>query len=60
MYLCSGMGSRKPKYSHAKIHPPKTLLNPRKCICPNYKIYLSKLQNIFVQIAKCICLNCKI
>ena len=26
-----------------------------KCICPNYKLYLSKLQNIFVQIWKCIC-----
>ena len=58
------MGSRKPKYSHAKTHPPTTLLNPRKCICPNckmyffqiaryiwpkYQIYLFKLQNVFVQ-----------
>ena len=25
-----------------------------KCICSNFKIYLSKLQNTFVQIAKCI------
>ena len=23
------------------------------CICPNFKIYLSKFQNIFVQISKC-------
>ena len=28
-------------------------------ICPNCKMYLSKLQNVFVQIAKCICQNCK-
>ena len=28
-------------------------------ICPNCKMYLSKLQNVFVQIAKCICPNCK-
>ena len=26
-------------------------------ICPNYQIYLSKLSNTFVQIAKCICQN---
>ena len=25
------------------------------CICKNRKEYLSKLQNIFVKIAKCIC-----
>ena len=30
-----------------------------KCICPNFKMYLSKLQIVFVQIAKCICPNCK-
>ena len=28
-------------------------------ICPNFKMYLPKLQNIFVQIATCICLNFK-
>ena len=26
-----------------------------KCICSNFKKYLSKLQNVFVQISKCIC-----
>ena len=26
-----------------------------KCICPNFKMYLSKFQNVFVQISKCIC-----
>ena len=29
-----------------------------KCICPNCKMYLSKLQNVFVKIAKWICMNC--
>ena len=29
------------------------------CICPNHKIYLSKLWNVFVQIIKCIVPNCK-
>ena len=28
-------------------------------ICTNCKMCLSKLQNVFVHIAKCICLNCK-
>ena len=27
------------------------------CICPNWKMYLPKLQSVFVQIAKCICPN---
>ena len=31
-----------------------------KCICPNGLMYLSKLQNVFAQMAKCICPNCKI
>ena len=32
-----------------------------KCICSNYKMYLPKLQNVFVQIiTKCICSNYKI
>ena len=30
-----------------------------KFICPNHKLYLSKLQNIFVQTTNCICPNCK-
>ena len=30
-----------------------------KCICLNYKMYLSKLTNVFVLIAKCISPNCK-
>ena len=28
-----------------------------KCICSNYKIYLSKLQNVFIKIDKYICQN---
>ena len=28
-------------------------------ICPNLKTYLFKFQNVFVQITKCICQNCK-
>ena len=30
-----------------------------KCICPNWKLYLSKLESVFVQIGKCICPNWK-
>ena len=30
-----------------------------KCICANCKMYLCKLQNVFVRIAKCICANCQ-
>ena len=26
-----------------------------QCICPNWKVYLSKLENVFVPIAKNIC-----
>ena len=29
-------------------------------ICPNCKLYLSNLSNVFVQIVKCICPNCNI
>ena len=29
-----------------------------KCICPNFKMYLSKLQNVFVQFTKCSCPSC--
>lgn len=28
-----------------------------KCICPNYQMYLSKMQHVFFQIAKCVCPN---
>ena len=28
-----------------------------KCICPDFKMYLSRLSNIFVKISKCICLG---
>ena len=31
-----------------------------KCICLNCKMYLFKLQNVFVQIAKCICPSIRI
>ena len=31
--------------------------SPPAYICPDSKIYLSKLQNVFVQIDKCICQN---
>ena len=31
----------------------------QKCICLNFKMYLSKFQNVFVKISKCICPNCK-
>ena len=31
-----------------------------KCIYPNCKMYLFKIENVFVQILKCICLNGKI
>ena len=30
-----------------------------KCICHNYKMYLSKLQNVFLQIVKCILIGQK-
>ena len=32
---------------------------PAKFICPNSKIYIFKLLNIFVQIVRCICPNCE-
>ena len=34
-------------------------IHPNEHICPNFKMYLSKLQNVFVQIAQYICPNCK-
>ena len=39
------------KYDHLIIHRQGSV-NPEvaKCICPNYKRYLSKLINVFVQI----------
>ena len=33
--------------------------HPTKHICPHCLMYLFELKNVFVQIAKCICQNCK-
>ena len=35
-----------------QVHGSHSLVTPTKCICPKGKIYLSKVQNAFVQRAK--------
>ena len=35
-----------------QVHGSHSLVTPTKCICPKGKIYLSKVQNAFVQSAK--------
>ena len=52
----SGMWCR---VAHGKNVLQNVFVQIAKCICPNYKMYLSKLQNVFVQIAKYICPNYK-
>ena len=52
--------SLQPSPSLHTISPPISISNfSSKCICPKYKMYFSKIQNVFVQIGKCICPNWK-
>ena len=54
-------GSDQVEHNHKKVLLLRLCICPNFawCICSNLQMYLSKLQNVFVQIDKCICPNCQ-
>ena len=55
---CNHFSSFNSRQTDIEIELAKLRQSEQFC-CPNWPMYLSKLQNVFVQISKSICPNCK-